>query len=96
MLFGSLNGHVEKLMLQYVCCLTGVRTKIATMHHMLVAITIPTRDVLSNTTKLASWYSRAGILKEKVRNVLAISALRCRRILTLGFWADAFSHKEQR
>ena len=64
MLCDNLNVHVEKLMSQYVCCLTGVRTKLATMHHMLVAITKPTRDVQSNTTKLASCYSRAGILKE--------------------------------
>ena len=59
-LFHSLNGHVEKIMSQYACCLTGVRRKLATMHHTLVAITIPTRHVQSNTTILASCDSRAG------------------------------------
>ena len=57
MLRDSLIVHVEKLMLQYVSCFSGVWTKLATMRHMLVAITKPTRDVLSNTTKLASWHT---------------------------------------
>ena len=84
MLFDSLNGHVEKLMLQYVCCLTGVRTKIATMHHMLVAIRKPTRDVQSNTTKLASCFSRARVLKEISKECLGNIGVKVPPNIVLG------------